>query len=196
MRGWDETYPNWARRWWRRAGGWPTCDQKTHPQKPDRERGAPAFAPDWRKAKDAAQIARQKRSGQGAQFKRERPARLTEIAGPAPAQSVLTVGAGRAPLRTPPGDPRVWGRRGVHAPYATKYQGGYLHEAPEVDGENRVELLFTPSSTGTSPPSFSNKSPTQIPWCCTWSSGFHLPVDDPRLSKNPVLCPRRATAPS
>ena len=37
--------------------------------------------------------------------------------------------------------------RGVrfNAPYATKYQWGYLHEAMEVDGDNRLELLFTPS---------------------------------------------------
>ncbi len=33
----------------------------------------------------------------------------------------------------------------VHAPYATKYQWGYLHEAMEVDGDNRMELFFTPS---------------------------------------------------
>jgi transposase len=42
---------------------------------------------------------------------------------------------------------RVWGRRGVrvHAPYATRYEWGYLHEALEVDGANRAEFLFTPS---------------------------------------------------
>jgi transposase len=41
---------------------------------------------------------------------------------------------------------RCWAKRGVrvHAPYATRYQWGYLHEALEVDGDNRVELLFTP----------------------------------------------------
>jgi hypothetical protein len=32
----------------------------------------------------------------------------------------------------------------VHAPYATKYQWGYLYEALEVDGDNRLELLFVP----------------------------------------------------
>jgi hypothetical protein len=33
---------------------------------------------------------------------------------------------------------RIWGQRGVrvHAPYATKYRWGYLHEAMEVDGAN------------------------------------------------------------
>lgn len=42
---------------------------------------------------------------------------------------------------------RVWARKGVrvHAPYKTTYQWGYLHEALEVDGAHRVELLFTPS---------------------------------------------------
>lgn len=38
---------------------------------------------------------------------------------------------------------RVWGRRGVrvHVPYATRYQWGYLHEAMEVNGANKLELL-------------------------------------------------------
>jgi hypothetical protein len=42
---------------------------------------------------------------------------------------------------------RIWGKRGVrvHAPYATKYKWGHLHEAMEVDGRNAAELLFTPA---------------------------------------------------
>jgi transposase len=42
---------------------------------------------------------------------------------------------------------QCWALRGVrvHVPYATRYQWRYLHEALEVDGENRVELLFTPA---------------------------------------------------
>jgi transposase len=41
---------------------------------------------------------------------------------------------------------RCWALKGVrvHAPYATKYQWGYLYEALEVDGENRIELFFAP----------------------------------------------------
>ena len=41
---------------------------------------------------------------------------------------------------------RCWGLRGVRitAPYLTKYQWGYIYEALEVDGENKVELLFAP----------------------------------------------------
>jgi transposase len=42
---------------------------------------------------------------------------------------------------------RVWALRGVRvvAPYATKYQWGYLYEALEVDGANAAELLFVPA---------------------------------------------------
>ena len=41
---------------------------------------------------------------------------------------------------------RCWALKGVrvHAPYATKYQWGYIYEALEVDGENRIELFFAP----------------------------------------------------
>jgi transposase len=41
---------------------------------------------------------------------------------------------------------RSWSLKGVKvlAPYATKYQWGYLHEAMEVDGDNRIELFFAP----------------------------------------------------
>jgi transposase len=42
---------------------------------------------------------------------------------------------------------RVWALRGVRvvAPYATKYQWGYLYEALEVDGAHAAELLFVPA---------------------------------------------------
>jgi hypothetical protein len=33
----------------------------------------------------------------------------------------------------------------VHAPYATQHKWGYLHEALEVDGAHKTELLFTPA---------------------------------------------------
>jgi hypothetical protein len=41
---------------------------------------------------------------------------------------------------------KCWALRGVRVttPYLTKYQWGYLYEAMEVDGENKLELLFTP----------------------------------------------------
>jgi transposase len=42
---------------------------------------------------------------------------------------------------------RCWGLKGVriHAPYATRYQWGYLYEALEVDGDNSSEFFFAPS---------------------------------------------------
>jgi transposase len=42
---------------------------------------------------------------------------------------------------------RCWALRGVrvHAPYATRYQWGYVYEALEVDGANAVEALFVPA---------------------------------------------------
>ncbi len=41
---------------------------------------------------------------------------------------------------------RCWGLRGVrvHAPYRTRYEWEHLYEAIEVDGENKLELLFAP----------------------------------------------------
>lgn len=72
-----------------------------------------------------------------AQFKAELPARLTAVVGPAPAQPVRLWVLDEHRYGLLPVIRRVWGRRGVrvHAPYATKYQWGYLHEALEVDGE-------------------------------------------------------------
>jgi len=42
---------------------------------------------------------------------------------------------------------RCWSLRGVrvHAPYATRYDWGYVYEALEVDGANAVEALFVPA---------------------------------------------------
>ena len=42
---------------------------------------------------------------------------------------------------------RCWGLKGVrvHAPWATRYQWGYLYEALEIDGANKSEFLFVPT---------------------------------------------------
>ena len=81
-----------------------------------------------------------------AKFKLELPARLTEVAG-APAQPVRIWVLDEHRYGLLPVIRRVWARRGVrvHAPSATRYQWGYLHEALEVDGEHKTELLFTPA---------------------------------------------------
>ena len=107
-----------------------------------------------------------------AKFKLELPARLTELAGVAPSQPVRLWVLDEHRYGLLPVIRRVWARRGVrvHAPYATKYQWGYLHEALEVDGAHRAELLFTLRSIETSTRSSSNKSPPPILSRCMWSS--------------------------
>ncbi len=61
------------------------------------------------------------------------PPKLIAVVGPAPTQPVQPVGARRTPLRPTAGDRPGLGRA-HRAPYATKYQWSYLHEALEVDG--------------------------------------------------------------
>jgi hypothetical protein len=48
---------------------------------------------------------------------------------------------------------RVWGRRGVrvHAPYATRYQWGYLHEAIELVPGSWTGRIVKPNSAERSP---------------------------------------------
>lgn len=90
---------------------------------------------------------------------------------------------------------RVWGQRGVrvHAPYATRYQWGYLHEAMEVDGANRLELLFTPCIDQDVHTLFlqqlSATEPAALHLVIQDQAGFHLPENDPRLPKNLRLLP-------
>lgn len=90
---------------------------------------------------------------------------------------------------------RIWGRRGVrvHAPYATKYKWGYLHEAMEVDGDNAAELLFTPAiDQGTHAiflQQIADSDPEALHIVIQDQAGFHLPVQDPRLPANLRLLP-------
>lgn len=90
---------------------------------------------------------------------------------------------------------RVWGRRGVrvHAPYATKYKWGYLHEAMEVDGDNAAELLFTPAIDRDTHALFlrqiAEADPEALHVIIQDQAGFHLPTDDARLPANLRLLP-------
>lgn len=90
---------------------------------------------------------------------------------------------------------RCWGLRGVrvHAPYATRYQWGYLHEALEVDGDNKVELLFTPAIDQDIHAAFlrqlSESAPAARHVVIADRAGFHLRADDPRLPANVRLVP-------
>jgi DDE superfamily endonuclease len=121
-----------------------------------------------------------------AQFKRELPARLTEVVGPAPVQPVRLWVLDEHRYGLLPVIRRVWGRRGVrvHAPYATQYQWGYLYEALEVDGAHKTELLFTLAINRDIHALFlqqiADSDPQALHVVIQDQAGFHLPVNDAR----------------
>jgi transposase len=96
---------------------------------------------------------------------------------------------------------RVWARKGVrvHAPYKTTYQWGYLHEALEVDGAHRVELLFTPSINQDVHAVFlkqiAESDPDALHVIVMDQAGFHMKQEDGRVPVNirvlplPPYCP-------
>lgn len=90
---------------------------------------------------------------------------------------------------------RCWGLRGVRvqAPYATRYEWGYLHEALEVDGDHKVELLFTPAIDQDIHAAFlrqiGESAPAARHVIIQDRAGFHLRADDPRLPANVRLVP-------
>lgn len=90
---------------------------------------------------------------------------------------------------------RAWGVRGVriHAPYATRYKWGYLHEAMEVDGTNALELLFTPCIDQDVHTLFlqqiGQSDPQALHVIIQDQAGFHLPTADPRMPANVRLLP-------
>ena len=130
-----------------------------------------------------------------AQFKAELPAKLSAVvgSGPTPRVRLWVLDEHRYGLLPVIG--RVWGLRGVrvHAPYATKYQWGYLHEALEVDGEHKAELLFTPAIDRDIHALFlqqiAGSDPTALHVVIQDQAGFHLPQGDARLPANLRLLP-------
>jgi len=88
-----------------------------------------------------------------------------------------------------------WSRRGVrvHAPYATTYKWGYLHEALEIDGPNDAQLLFTPSINQDIHALFlrqiADSDPDSLHVIIQDQAGFHLGAHDPRLPGNIRLLP-------
>lgn len=85
---------------------------------------------------------------------------------------------------------RCWSLKGVrvHVPYATRYQWGYLHEALEVDGEHKIELLFTPAIDQDIHAVFLQQIAQSDPHACHViiqdQAGFHLREGDARLPAN------------
>lgn len=130
-----------------------------------------------------------------AEFKADLPARLNEIVGSAPTQPVRLWVLDEHRYGLLPVIRQVWGRRGVrvHAPYATRYRWGYLHEALEVDGAHAVELLFTPAIDRDIHALFlqqiADSDPQALHVVIADQAGFHLPSNDARLPRNLRLLP-------
>jgi transposase len=128
-------------------------------------------------------------------FKAELPARLTAVVGPASTQPIRLWVLDEHRYGLLPVIGRVWGRRGVrvHAPYATRYKWGYLHEALEVDGANACELLLTPAIDRDIHALFLRQiaatDPAALHVVIADQAGFHLPVNDPRIPANLRLLP-------
>jgi transposase len=96
---------------------------------------------------------------------------------------------------------RVWARKGVrvHAPYKTTYQWGYLHEALEVDGQHKVELLFTSVVNQDAHAVFlkqiAESDPQALHVVIMDQAGFHMQENDSRIPSSvrvvclPPYCP-------
>lgn len=126
-------------------------------------------------------------------FKAELPAKLDAVVGPMQPVRIWVLDEHRYGLLPVIG--RVWGMSGVrvHAPYATKYKWGYLHEALEVDGEHANELLLTPIIDRDTHALFlkqiADSDVSALHIVIADQAGFHLPVDDPRIPSNLRLLP-------
>ena len=129
------------------------------------------------------------------QFKAELPAKLEALVGGALNRPVRLWVLDEHRYGLLPVVGRVWGLRGVrvHAPYATQYKWGYLHEALEVDGAHASELLFTPAIDRDIHALFlrqiADSDPAALPVVIQDQAGFHLPHDDARLPTNLRLLP-------
>ena len=147
------------------------------------------------KAKVPRKSHAKKDPAKAAEYKAMLPARLSEVVGSAPAQPVRIWVLDEHRYGLLPVIRRVWGRRGVrvHAPYATRYRWGYLHEALEVDGAHAVELLFTPAIDRDIHALFlkqiADSDPQALHVIIADQAGFHLPPNDARLPPNLRLLP-------
>jgi transposase len=131
-------------------------------------------------------------------FKCDLPSLLSEAVGTAaPGQGVRVWVLDEHRYGLLPVIRRVWARRGVrvHAPYATRYEWGYLHEALEVDGANRAEFLFTPSINQDVHAVFleqiSQSDPSSLHVVIADQAGFHFKKEkqDARVPGNVRLLP-------
>lgn len=128
-------------------------------------------------------------------FKAELPGKLSAVVGESPGKPVRLWVLDEHRYGLLPVIRRVWSRRGVrvHAPYATTYKWGYLHEALEIDGTNDAQLLFTPAINRDIHALFlkqiASSDPDSLHVIIQDQAGFHLRAEDPRLPDNVRLLP-------
>jgi transposase len=128
-------------------------------------------------------------------FKAELPARIQSVVGDSNDRPVRLWVLDEHRYGLLPVIRRVWARRGVrvHAPYATTYKWGYLHEALEIDGANDSQLLFTPAINQDIHALFLNQiaqsDPVSLHVVIQDQAGFHLGPNDARLPANLRLLP-------
>ena len=128
-------------------------------------------------------------------FKQELPARLDAATAEAAGRPVRLWVLDEHRYGLLPVIRRCWGLKGVrvHVPYATRYEWGYLHEAMEVDGANRIELLFTPAIDLDVHALFlkqiGQSDPKALHVVIQDQAGFHLRAEDPRRPDNVRLVP-------
>lgn len=138
---------------------------------------------------------RKKDQGASDAFKAELPGKLAAVVGECPDKPVRLWVLDEHRYGLLPVIRRVWSRRGVrvHAPYATTYKWGYLHEALEVDGANDAQLLFTPAINKDIHALFlaqiASSDPGSLHVIIQDQAGFHLRAQDPRLPANVRLLP-------
>ena len=134
-------------------------------------------------------------------FRAELPQRLTEVVGESPDKPVRLWVLDEHRYGLLPVIRRVWSLRGVrvHAPYATTYKWGYLHEALEIDGVHDCQLLFTPAINQDIHAIFlqqiAESDPGALHVVIADQAGFHLRTGDVRIPANVRLLPLPAYCP-
>lgn len=144
---------------------------------------------------------RKKDQGASDAFRAELPQRLTKVVGTDCGRPVRVWVLDEHRYGLLPVVRRVWSMRGVrvHAPYATTYKWGYLHEALEIDGANDAQLLFTPAINQDIHAIFlrqiAGSDPDAVHVIIMDQAGFHLRDGDARLPANVRLLPLPAYCP-